>query len=53
MAESLEVFRDNMVRARALSEEQDRESVAKTERTQRIEARIAEFEATVGMPEYR
>lgn len=47
MAESLEVFRDNMIRARALSEEQDKDRAAKAERTERIEARIAEFEATV------
>ncbi|UYO49865.1 HAMP domain-containing protein [Rhodopseudomonas palustris] len=47
MAESLEVFRDNMIRARTLSEEQDKDRAAKAERTQRIEARIAEFEATV------
>ncbi|MBI5130334.1 MAG: HAMP domain-containing protein [Rhodopseudomonas palustris] len=47
MAESLEVFRDNMIQARALSEEQDKDRAAKAERTARIEARIAEFEATV------
>ncbi|PZA11478.1 methyl-accepting chemotaxis protein [Rhodopseudomonas palustris] len=47
MAESLEVFRDSMIRARALSDEQDKDRAAKAERTQRIEARIAEFEATV------
>ncbi|NEW85688.1 HAMP domain-containing protein [Rhodopseudomonas sp. WA056] len=47
MAESLEVFRDNMVRARTLSAEQDKDRAAKAERTERIEARIAEFEATV------
>ncbi|MFC0241008.1 methyl-accepting chemotaxis protein [Rhodopseudomonas telluris] len=47
MAESLEVFRDNMIQARTLSEEQDKDRVAKAERTARIEARIAEFEAAV------
>ncbi|WP_420133860.1 methyl-accepting chemotaxis protein [Rhodopseudomonas sp.] len=47
MAESLEVFRDNMIQARTLSEEQEKDRVAKAERTARIEARIAEFEATV------
>ncbi|KPF94692.1 methyl-accepting chemotaxis protein [Rhodopseudomonas palustris] len=47
MAESLEVFRDNMIKARALSDEQDKDRAAKAERTARIEARIAEFEATV------
>ncbi|NEW93441.1 methyl-accepting chemotaxis protein [Rhodopseudomonas sp. BR0M22] len=47
MAETLEVFRDSMIRARALSEEQDKDRAAKAERTQRIETRIAEFEATV------
>jgi methyl-accepting chemotaxis protein len=47
MAESLEVFRDTMIQARALSEEQDKDRAAKAERTERIEAKIAEFEATV------
>jgi len=47
MAESLEVFRDTMIQARALSEEQDKDRAAKAERTARIEARIADFEATV------
>ncbi|MCG6206552.1 methyl-accepting chemotaxis protein [Rhodopseudomonas sp. HC1] len=47
MAESLEVFRDNMIKARALSDEQDKDRAAKAERTARIETRIAEFEATV------
>ncbi len=47
MAESLEVFRDNMIKARALSDEQDKDRAAKAERTARIEARIADFEATV------
>ncbi|WP_322515486.1 methyl-accepting chemotaxis protein [Rhodopseudomonas palustris] len=47
MAESLEVFRDNMIQTRALTEEQDKDRAAKAERTRRIEARIADFEATV------
>jgi methyl-accepting chemotaxis protein len=47
MAESLEVFRDTMIKARALSEQQDKESAAKAERTARMETRIADFETTV------
>jgi len=47
MAESLEVFRENMIRARTLSAEQDRDRLAKTERATRIEASIMEFEAGV------
>lgn len=47
MAGSLDVFRDSMIRARALSAEQDRDRAAKIERTSRIEDRIQEFEKTV------
>jgi methyl-accepting chemotaxis protein len=47
MADTLHVFRENMIRARALSADQDQDRVAKTERTTRIEQRIADFEATV------
>jgi methyl-accepting chemotaxis protein len=47
MSDTLQVFRDSMVKARALSADQDQDRLAKTERTSRIEARIAEFEATV------
>src|SRR5579871_1034300 len=47
MASTLQVFRESMIRARALSADQDQDRVAKTERTARIEQRIAEFEATV------
>ena len=47
MANALQVFRESMIEARALSAEQDRDRAAKIERTSRIEARIAEFEATV------
>ena len=47
MADTLQVFRENMIRARALSTDQDQDRVAKAERTARIEQRIAEFEATV------
>ena len=47
MADSLEVFRENMIRARTLSAEQDRDRLAKTERATRIEASIMEFEAGV------
>jgi len=47
MSETLQVFRDSMVRARALSADQDKDRAAKAERTARIETRITEFEATV------
>ncbi|MGJ5175983.1 methyl-accepting chemotaxis protein [Bradyrhizobium oligotrophicum] len=47
MVDTLQVFRDNMVRARTLAAEQDRENTGKAERAARMEARIAEFEATV------
>jgi methyl-accepting chemotaxis protein len=47
MADSLEVFRDGMIKARALSAEQDEDRVAKAERAARMEARIAAFEANV------
>ncbi len=47
MAGSLDVFRDSMIRARALDAEQDRDRAAKVERTSRIEGRIQEFEETV------
>ena len=47
MSDTLQVFRDSMIRARALSADQDKDRAAKTERAARMEARIAEFEATV------
>ena len=47
MANSLEVFRESMIEARALSAEQDKDRIAKAERASRMEARIVEFEATV------
>jgi methyl-accepting chemotaxis protein len=47
MSESLQVFRESMIAARALSAEQDKENIAKVERASRVEARIAEFESTV------
>ena len=47
MANSLEIFRESMIQARALSTGQDRDRAAKAERTARMEARIVEFEATV------
>src|SRR5258708_19545555 len=47
MANSLEVFRESMIEARALSADQDRDRVAKAERASRMEARIVEFETTV------
>jgi methyl-accepting chemotaxis protein len=47
MANTLEIFRENMIRARALSADQDQDRAAKAERTTRIEQRIGEFEAAV------
>ena len=47
MANALQVFRESMIEARAMSAEQERDRAAKAERTSRIEARISEFEATV------
>ncbi|MFZ2160469.1 MAG: methyl-accepting chemotaxis protein [Bradyrhizobium sp.] len=47
MANSLQVFRESMIEARALSADQDKDRAAKAERTSRMEARIVEFEATV------
>ena len=47
MADTLKVFRESMIRARALSNEQDKDRIAKAERTSRMESRIAEFEGTV------
>ena len=47
MAATLEVFRENMMHARELSEAQEQDRIAKAERTARIEARIAEFEGKV------
>ena len=47
MADTLQVFRDSMIRARALASDQDQDRLAKAERAERMEQRIAEFEATV------
>ena len=47
MSDTLQVFRDSMIKARALSADQDKDRAAKAERTSRIETRIGEFEATV------
>src|SRR5712672_1097007 len=47
MANSLQIFRESMIEARALSGEQDKDRLAKAERATRMEARIVEFEATV------
>jgi len=47
MANSLQVFRESMIEARALSADQDKDRMAKAERASRMEARIVEFEATV------
>jgi len=47
MANSLEIFRESMIEARAMSSDQDRDRIAKAERAARMEARIVEFETTV------
>jgi methyl-accepting chemotaxis protein len=47
MANALQVFRESMIEGRALSAEQDKDRIAKTERASRMEARIVEFESTV------
>ncbi|MDZ4367624.1 MAG: methyl-accepting chemotaxis protein [Afipia sp.] len=47
MARSLEVFRESMIRSRALSSEQDQDRVAKAERASRIETQIVHFEDKV------
>jgi len=47
MANALQIFRESMIEARALSADQDKDRAAKAERASRMEARIIEFEATV------
>ncbi len=47
MANSLEIFRESMIKARALSADQDKDRAAKAERASRMEAQIVEFEAAV------
>ncbi len=47
MANALQIFRESMIEARALSAEQDRDRTAKAERASRMEARIVDFEAAV------
>jgi len=47
MANSLHVFRESMIEARALTADQDKDRVAKSERATRMEGRIVEFETTV------
>ena len=47
MADSLLVFRDSMIQSRALSADQDKDRIAKSERATRMEAQIVAFETTV------
>jgi len=47
MANSLQIFREGMIEARALSADQDKDRTAKAERASRVESRIVEFEAAV------
>jgi methyl-accepting chemotaxis protein len=47
MASSLEVFRESMIKSRTLSAEQEKDRIAKAERTSKMETRIANFEETV------
>ncbi len=47
MKETLTVFRDSMIEARALASEQDKDRVVKAERAAHMEAKIAEFEGAM------
>jgi methyl-accepting chemotaxis protein len=47
MSNALHIFRESMIEGRALSADQDKDRVAKAERTTRMEARIVEFETAV------
>jgi methyl-accepting chemotaxis protein len=47
MANSLHVFRESMIEGRALTADQNKDRIAKAERTSRMEARIVDFETTV------
>ncbi|HEX9215229.1 MAG TPA: methyl-accepting chemotaxis protein, partial [Bradyrhizobium sp.] len=47
MANTLQVFRESMIEARALTSEQDKDRVIKSERAAHMEAKIAEFEGAV------
>ncbi|WP_369720639.1 methyl-accepting chemotaxis protein [Bradyrhizobium sp. LLZ17] len=47
MKETLTVFRDSMIEARALASEQDKDRVAEAERAAHMEAKIAEFEGAM------
>ncbi|MCP3475248.1 methyl-accepting chemotaxis protein [Bradyrhizobium sp. CCGUVB1N3] len=47
MTDTLQVFRQSMIEARALSSEQDKDRAAKAERAARMEAQIGSFEGTV------
>ncbi|MBN9003749.1 MAG: methyl-accepting chemotaxis protein, partial [Rhizobiales bacterium] len=47
MADSLEVFRENMIRARTLGADRERDQLGRAEHASRMEARIADFEASV------
>lgn len=47
MADSLEVFRENMISARTLGADRERDQLSRAERASRMEARIADFEASV------
>jgi methyl-accepting chemotaxis protein len=47
MANSLQIFREGMVQARALTADQDKDRIAKAERATRMEKQIVGFEATV------
>jgi methyl-accepting chemotaxis protein len=47
MADTLQIFRESMITARALGADQDKDRLAKAERAARMEARIVEFETAV------
>jgi methyl-accepting chemotaxis protein len=47
MSEALQVFRESMITARALTADQDKDRIAKAERASRMESRVVAFEAKV------
>ncbi|GLR87140.1 methyl-accepting chemotaxis protein [Bradyrhizobium iriomotense] len=47
MTDTLQVFRQSMIEARALSSEQDKDRATKAERAARMEAQIGSFEGTM------
>ena len=48
MARAVQVFKDGMIAAANLAEQQKREQIAKEERTKKVNALTAEFDASIG-----